>query len=321
MVNTQMARDVFDGLSAPCKFLSSKYFYDERGDALFRAIMSLPEYYLTRAELEIFEDQADALIDGLGVKRDQHFAIVELGAGDGMKTLHLLRTLSEQGFSFDYRPVDISGSALDHLQSSLKATLPDISIKPFCGDYFSALHEFSLIDEPMAVLFLGSNIGNMSDDLAAEFLAGLDQQLAVGDTLLLGVDLIKEKDIVLPAYNDAKGVTAQFNLNVLHRLNTELGANFCVEKFYHEPHYSEATGIAESFLVSKERQQVDFEYEGRSFLFEKGEKIHTEISRKYNQEILKTITGKTALEMELCLTDSAGYFMDIVFRKANDAVP
>lgn len=315
-MNEQFKRDVENGLSQNPKRLSSKYFYDARGDELFVQIMHLPEYYLTKAEFEIFSDQTEQLVEALQLDRNQRFELVELGAGDGAKTKELLRYLVEKGFKFDYLPIDISQHALDELRKSLSLEIPTLSVKTQQGDYFEVLQSLSDSDLPKAVLFLGSNLGNMLDDRATEFIHALSDSLNAGDRVLMGLDLIKSAEIVVPAYNDRQGVTAAFNLNLLRRINRELGADFDLDRFEHRVEYTEKEGIVKSFLESSEKQEVVIAELGKAFYFEKGERIHTEISRKYNDELLDQFIAETPLEISTRLTDSKGLFADYVLSKA-----
>ncbi|AWW00051.1 L-histidine N(alpha)-methyltransferase [Arcticibacterium luteifluviistationis] len=308
---SQFEKDVKDGLSRSPKYLSSKYFYDKKGDELFVQIMNMPEYYLTRAEFEIFKEQTTEIIESLGVRPDSYFELVELGAGDGTKTKELLKVLVNQGFKFDYVPVDISSNALNQLQSSLKEEMEELSVKIRKGDYFEVLESLKFTNTPKVILFLGSNIGNLEDEQAHQFMNELAAVLNSGDKLLLGVDLIKAEEVVLPAYNDKAGITKAFNLNLLSRINNELDANFDIENFTHQPEYSETTGIAKSFLVSTKAQSVKINGSG-TFEFKAGEKIHTEISRKYSDEIIVKITKNTKFRLQEKLQDSKGYFADYI---------
>lgn len=307
--------DVHEGLSRTPKTLPSKYFYDKRGDELFMQIMDLPEYYLTRAELEIFTEQTDPLIDKLGVSPGQHFELIELGAGDGTKTQNLLQALLEQNYSFDYLPVDLSHNVLEHLQKFLTEQMPDLAIKPERGDYLEIIGKLNASSVPKIVLFLGSNIGNLTDLQASKFIYDLGRHLNPGDKLLLGVDLVKSEDIVLPAYNDAQGVTRDFNLNLLRRINAELDADFDLSAFEHRPEYEEEVGVAKSFLVSTSDQSVTLGSNGNSYQFAKGEKILTEISRKYNEDIVGEILQSTDFEVIDILTDSKDYFADYIIER------
>jgi dimethylhistidine N-methyltransferase len=311
-MNKQFLEDVDAGLSREQKSLPSKYFYDKSGDELFMQIMDLPEYYLTRAELEIFTRQTTQMIDSLGVDHDTRFDLIELGPGDGIKTKKLMGALFQQGFQFDYLPIDISSNVLEHLQGELSTDIPGLSVKPMQGDYFKVLGDIKNSQHPKVVLFLGSNIGNLRDRQAARFIDHLADNLDEGDKLLLGVDRIKPAEIVLPAYDDEKGVTKQFNLNLLRRINRELGANFKLDQFEHVAEYTEEEGIAKSFLKSTCDQVVGIPAAGKTYTFEQGDKIHTEISRKYDTEVMSDILSETDFRIIDELTDSKRFFIDYI---------
>jgi len=308
----QFKKDVERGLSESPKRLSSKYFYDARGDELFVQIMNLPEYYLTDTEFEIFSQKTEQLVDALGCDPDQPFELVELGAGDGTKTKELLRFLLEKGYQFEYLPIDISQHALDSLEASLKKEMPELSVTTLQGDYFEVLNALRESQKPKVVLFLGSNLGNMLDDIATKFIHGLSDSLNPNDKVMMGLDLIKSADIVIPAYNDSQGVTAAFNLNLLRRINRELGGNFDLDNFQHRVEYTEKEGIVKSFLESQKDHEVIIPTIGKAFYFEKGERIHTEISRKYNDALLDQFIADTPLQIVDRLTDSKGLFADYV---------
>jgi dimethylhistidine N-methyltransferase len=308
-------KDVNEGLSKTSKTLPSKYFYDAIGDQIFVKIMHMPEYYLTRAEHEIFKNKTSEIITSLNIKKDIKFDIIELGAGDGTKTKLLLRDLVEKKYQFKYLPIDISKDALNNLKTSLNKEIKTLKVETKQGDYFHVLDDLKSHKNKKIILFLGSNIGNMSDEEAKQFLEKLGNTMHKDDIILLGTDLIKNKDIVLPAYSDESGVTKSFNLNLLTRINKELEANFDVDKFNHLATYTENEGIARSFLVSKEKQEVEIKSLQKSFLFDKDEKIHTEDSRKYNNEILEGLLANTSLKISSKLTDSNNYFADYILTK------
>ncbi|MGL1888383.1 MAG: L-histidine N(alpha)-methyltransferase [Reichenbachiella sp.] len=307
----QFKQTVDEGLRKTPKQLPSKYFYDKKGDALFVKIMQMPEYYLTRAEHEIFRDKTNDLIESLGLCSSEHKELIELGAGDGTKTFELLNALREVEYPFEYCPVDISKNALNLLESAVNKQCPGLKVTPLQGDYFEVLEKLKDSDHKKVVLFLGSNIGNLHDDQASQFLKLLRDTLNVGDKLLLGVDLLKSKDIVLPAYNDKEGITREFNLNLLHRINRELDADFEVESFEHRPEYDEEIGIAESYLESLQEQTVRINGTG-VYTFKKGERIHTEISRKYNDAILARILEGTGFTITAKLMDQNELFADYI---------
>ncbi|MCK0131150.1 L-histidine N(alpha)-methyltransferase [Flavobacteriaceae bacterium F08102] len=311
----QFKTDVEAGLSQEPKTISSKYFYDAKGDALFVEIMKMPEYYLTRAEYEIFSQQTEAIIAALGLDKNRYFELIELGAGNGQKTKELLKVLVNKEFDFAYFPVDISANALSKLEDDLAEEIPLLNVQTQQGEYFKVLSRIRETPFRKVILFLGSNIGNMKDELASKFIYQLGANLRPQDRVFLGVDLIKPKSIILPAYNDKAGITEAFNLNLLHRINRELDANFDLDKFRHCPEYSERDGIAKSFIESKIDQTVTINKVNKTFQFKKGERIHTEISRKYNDEIIKKILLSTDFEILDKLTDSHGYFADYVLNR------
>lgn len=308
-------KDIEKGLNSSPKTLPSKYFYDEIGDDLFVKIMHSDEYYLTRAELDIFTNQTLNIISDLQLDKETYFELIELGAGDGLKTKQLLKKLVDEGYKFDYLPVDISQNALDNLETSVNKELPKVSIKTQQGDYFEVLESLKSSKAPKVVLFLGSNIGNMRDEVAAQFIYNLGSNLNANDKLLLGVDLIKSADIVKPAYNDSKGYTRDFNMNLLFRINKELGGDFNLEQFKHEPEYEESEGIAKSFIVSQTEQDVFIESINKTFHFNEGEKIATEISRKYNDQIIHNLIEKTNFSVISKLTDSKDYFANYILNR------
>lgn len=310
---SQFAQDVDEGLSSHPKRLSSKYFYDSNGDKLFQQIMNLEEYYLTRAELNIFETQKERMLeifDSGGA-----FRIVELGAGDGMKTKVLLKYFQEEGAEFSYNPVDISANVLEDLQESMRSELPDLVINPLAGDYFTVLSDLKFRSHKRnIVFFLGSNIGNFRHDLAVAFLSSIQQNLEPGDNLLIGFDLKKDPKRILRAYDDSKGVTRAFNLNLLHRINAELGGNFNVDEFDHNPIYDPMTGECRSYLVARTPQEVYIADLEKTFKFEAWEPIYMEVSKKYDLQEIAGLASETGFQVETNLTDSEGLFVDSIWK-------
>ncbi|WP_026777499.1 L-histidine N(alpha)-methyltransferase [Polaribacter sp. Hel_I_88] len=314
-MNNIFKKEVQQGLDSTPKKLPSKYFYDKIGDALFVKIMNSPEYYLTRCEFDIFKNKTHELINSFDIQKDSYFELIELGAGDGLKTKELLKVLVNENYNFDYFPIDISSNALSLLKENLKSEIPKLSIKTLQGDYFKVLDTLKTSKNPKIILFLGSNIGNMNDELASKFIYNLGDNLNSGDKLLLGVDLIKSEEIVGPAYNDSQGITAKFNMNLLDRINKELEANFNINQFKHHPEYNEEEGIAKSFIMSTADQSVEIKAIGKKYHFKKGEKIHTEISRKYNDDLIKKIISKTDFSLKTKILDSKAYFADYVLNR------
>ena len=308
-------QSVTEGLGGAEKCLSSRYFYDDRGSELFAQIMKLPEYYLTRSEMQIFTEQSNLICQSLGIKADK-LEVVELGAGDGSKTQHLLKQLLKSDAQITYRPIDISSGALGSLKQQMHTALPDLTIQILCGDYFEKLEQLQETVQQKLVLFIGSNLGNLDDTQAKSFIQRLSNTLNPGDYLLLGLDMIKPEQIVLPAYSDAAGITAEFNLNLLRRINRELDANFDLGSFKHVAEYQESEGFARSYLQSLKHQTVTLGASGDQFTFQQGEKIHTEISRKYSDELLAELIQGCQLTLERKFTDTKGYFADYLLQKS-----
>ena len=227
----------------------------------------------------------------------------------------MLKKLLKQNYDFIYHPIDISGNVLNQLEESLNDEMPELNTRPKQGLYFDALASLKKSDHKKIVLFLGSNIGNLDDEQAADFLYHLGSNFRHDDILLLGVDLKKSRDIILPAYNDPQGITASFNLNILDRINRELGGNFERNNFSHAPEYLEDKGVANSFLISLAEQSVYIKSLDKTFNFTKGEKIHTEISRKYDEEILQRIIADTDFFLDAKICDSKAYFADYILKR------
>jgi len=307
------AKDINDGLSAQNKSLPSRYFYDKKGDELFIKIMKMPEYYLTDAELEIFNCQTALLIDSFGMN-GEHFEIVELGAGDGLKVVNLLKQLN--GSNFTYAPIDISKNAIVKLKSRVLGEIPSLDFDGRQGEYFEVLDSLKDVGKKV-ILFLGSNIGNLSDERAHDFMLKISQSMNAHDRLLIGFDLKKDPEIIERAYDDPHGFTRDFNLNLLSRINNELDGEFDIGKFEHVPKYDQEKGIALSYLESLEDQIVFIGAIGKSFKFKKGEQIHTEISRKYDLQIINKIAKDTGLIVKDTFYDSQKYFVDVLFEKEN----
>jgi L-histidine Nalpha-methyltransferase len=303
--------DVIHGLRSVPKRLHSKYFYDAVGDKLFQDLMNCKEYYPTRCELEIFSkktaDIGRALIGG-----GDGFDLIELGAGDAMKSTFLLKYLLEQKAGFTYLPIDISANVISYLNAALPATLPGLKITGLNGDYFDMLEKAaSLSNKRKVVLFLGSNIGNMSIIEAGAFLKRLRDHLNPGDMLLVGMDLKKNPKTVLAAYNDKGGITKRFNLNLLTRINRELGADFNIKQFEHYPTYDPDTGACKSYLVSLADQQVKIGDEAVRFL--KDECIFMEISQKFTIEQTDQIAINNGFKPVNRFFDRKKWFIDVIW--------
>ncbi len=308
------ASSVLEGLGSEPKRLESRYFYDDRGDALFREITGLPEYYLTACEREILSCQPEAML--ADYEAGTPLDVVELGAGDGTKSRHLLEAAMRKGFDLRYVPIDISAAALDHLSDHMRARLPGLEVAPSRGDYLTSLHELhEKSSRPELLLFLGSNIGNYPDDEALALLASLAREMADEDMMLVGFDLRKDPWTIHRAYNDSAGLTREFNLNLLERINRELGGDFDLDAFDHYEPYDPVAGVASSFLVSLAQQTVAIDSLDREFEFEPFELIHTEISRKYSPGEIDHLAGQSGLSIVRTLHDRREYFADVLMRK------
>jgi dimethylhistidine N-methyltransferase len=308
------AEDVRAGLSSNPKTLKPKYFYDALGSQLFEAICRLPEYYLTRAEGEIFERHSAEIIAQL----PRPVSIVELGSGSSVKTRFLIEAaLAGQG-ELLYQPVDISATILELSAEKLLRDYPKLRIAGQVCDY---TRDFAIAErrdeERMLVLFLGSNIGNYTPDEARALLSQFRRALRAGDGLLLGADLKKAAAILEPAYDDALGVTAAFNLNLLVRINHELGGDFDPARFRHRAVFNEERSRVEMHLVSLAEQKVNLRGLGLQVGFQSGETIHTENSYKYDLTQLEALAEGAGFEPARTWFDSEQRF-SCSFWLAND---
>lgn len=304
------ADDVLRGLSATPKFLSSKYFYDDEGSRLFQQIMDLPEYYLTRAEFEIFSTKTQEIFQAF-TTASAEFDLIELGAGDGTKTAVLIDYFLKQAADFSYLPIDISQEAVNSLTEKFKNEFPTLSINPQTGDYFRRLETLKTESKRRKIiLFLGSNIGNFSDEQARDFFGQLRHVMNDDDLLFVGFDLQKDPRVILQAYDDAQGVTAEFNLNLLTRINRELGADFNLPDFSHYAIYRPNECAARSFLISRKTQTVHIEALNKSFDFAAWEPIFMEISQKYSLQMIENIAEASGFRVAKNFFDSKHYFVD-----------
>ncbi|MCH9614349.1 MAG: Histidine N-alpha-methyltransferase [Chlamydiia bacterium] len=306
--------DVVSGLSAPQKHLPSKYFYDKRGDNLFQQIMEMPEYYLTRAELEIFLEQSKEIIESMKLGQTVH--VYEFGAGDGVKSLLFLEALLRQGLDIHFHPIDISQNALDFLQGNLLEMDLKPHYQPIHATYQEALESLPLAHTDNRIfMFIGSSIGNLTHPQAREFLAKISDKMTSPDYMLLGVDKMKDPNIILDAYNDASGVTSAFNLNLLRRINDELGGDFNLDDFEHYPTYNPETGETKSYLMSLKDQTVTLKQANLSFSFKRFESIHTELSQKYTPGMIKDLANSAFLHLDQTFTDKEELFLECLLTK------
>jgi L-histidine Nalpha-methyltransferase len=308
------AKDVALGLMSNPKVMPPKYFYDELGSRLFEAICFLPEYYLTRAESEILREHADEIVAAIASPA----RVVELGSGSAEKTRYLIEAMLRRQETLHYLPIDISDASLERSSLELLHLYSNLRITAYAADYFTALRSLKSADENerTIALFLGSNIGNFNSDEALNFLHEVRKVLRSEDGLLIGVDLKKSADILVPAYDDALGITAAFNRNLLVRINRELNADFHLEKFLHRAIYNEALGRIEAHLASTEKQVVRINALDLEIHFEQGETIHTENSYKFDLEQLAALASATGFSLEKSWFDQARRFSFNLFTAA-----
>ncbi len=282
------------GLGGTPKTLPSQFFYDATGSRLFEEICDLPEYYLTRAEAEILEQAAPDLAANLPDVR----AVVELGSGSAVKTETLLRAF-ERDRPLCYAPIDVSRAALEESVERLEARHPDLEIRPAVAEYEAGLDELREEDLGATLtLWLGSSIGNLRKKHAAAFVGRLAGGMKPEDRLLVGIDLRKDRATLEAAYDDEAGVTARFDLNLLTRINRELGGHFEPGAFRHVVHYDEPTGSVQSFLESQVDQHVRIDALEIEIAFAAGERIHTEDSHKYSREEIDALAAQAGLRLE-----------------------
>ena len=314
-VVSQFLTDVIKGLTSTPKKLDSKYFYDAIGDQLFQDLMNCAEYYPTDCELDIFANQTANLAKAIMGDGTEAFDLIELGAGDAMKSTYLLRYLLDQGVDFTYLPIDISAHVIEDLDNNLSKTLPGLKFEGLNGEYFQMLQKAAALSKNRkVVLFLGSNIGNMPVVEAEHFCAELHHRLSPGDMVLIGFDLKKNPKTILAAYNDEEGITRKFNLNLLTRINKELGADFDVDQFDHFPTYDPETGACRSYLVSLADQKVHIADHNESIHFQQDEFIYMEISQKFTIYQTEEMAKKTGFEKVNYLLDTKNWFADAIWR-------
>jgi len=295
---------VSDGLSRSPRSLPPKLFYDAAGSALFDRITELPEYYLTRTERAILQSHAPEMIATAG----KALEVVELGAGSASKTDILLDAVLRRQLRCRYCPIDVSPEALALAEKRLRAALPALRVRPVVADYTNGLVLPSRNGHRRLALYLGSSIGNFDPADAIAVLRKLRRHMRSGDALLLGTDLAKSKSVLLPAYDDAQGVTAAFNKNMLVRLNRELGANFDLDRFRHVAVWNARESRIEMHLESTARRTVTIPAIGLTVEFERGERIHTENSYKYTAAAVDAMLGESGFRRERTWSDERGWF-------------
>ena len=306
--------DIRNGLTAIPKFLPSKYLYDQRGNRIFQQIMNMPEYYLTDCELEIFRNAKSEFLSHFQAG-DSDFHLIEFGAGDGTKTKVLLEYFTREGAGFIYNPIDISGKIIEELSGKLRALYPELKVDPVNREYFDALDEISVqCCGRKVILFLGSNIGNFRSQESLDFFRAISGRLNPGDLLLTGFDLKKDPDLILKAYNDPAGITSDFNINLLERINRELEADFNPDAFFHCPVYDPGKGEARSYLVSRRKQEVRIGKLSMTVCFSNWETIFMEVSKKYDIHQIRDLAENTGFSVVDNFYDSRRYFVDSLWK-------
>lgn len=298
----RMLEEVRAGLSARPKTLPSKYFYDARGSRLFDEITRLPEYYLTRAERTLLEEWIPAWVAELRPR-----SLVELGAGSAEKTRIILSAMTRLGTAELYVPVDMSGAFLHEIAARLRDDYPTLAIAPLVADLTRPFELPADLPGPTLFAFLGSTIGNFEGDDAVRLLRRVRSAMSPGDRFLLGVDLKKDPGVLEAAYNDSRGVTAQFNRNILRVLNRELGADFDPQGFEHRAFYAAARARIEMHLVASRDQEVRIPGIG-AIRFREGETIRTEVSCKYDRARVEDLFRGAGLSLHEWVPDRQGWF-------------
>lgn len=297
-----LVEDIRQGLTDTPKHIPSRYLYDERGCELFEAITELPEYYVTRAEEDLLRRHAEEI-----VRATQPPSLVEIGAGSCRKTSLIIDAARRLGYAGDFTPFDISEEAVRAASGELVSRFPGLRVHGVVGDFEKHLEAIPRLGRQL-VLFLGSTIGNLEPDERVAFLRQVRALLEPGDSFLLGVDLVKSEEALNAAYNDAQGVTAAFNLNLLSFLDRELGADFVPDAFQHVAYYDRDLQRVELHLKSRRQQEVHVPGAGLTVRFEAGECLHTEISTKFTEATASESLRAAGLRLRHWYTDSEERF-------------
>lgn len=304
------SHDVRKGLAATPKALPAKYFYDACGSKLYERICALPEYYPYRAEQEILATFGRQIHEQIG-----HLPLVELGPGNASKTRHLLAHYERAGNNFVYCPVEIERIIMLHTAKLLLADFPHLTISALHADFAQQPDVIQQLDlEVKAIAFLGSSMGNFTTPESLTFLRRMQDMMGIDDVFLLGIDLKKSPRLLCPAYDDAQGVTAAFNLNLLRRINRELGGNFDLDTFEHVALYNESLGRIEMHLRSLRTQDIAITELAQSVRFVCGETIHTENSYKYSLDDIRSLAAQANLRLEQTWLDRQRLFLVALLR-------
>jgi L-histidine N-alpha-methyltransferase len=304
------ADDVRKGLAAEKKYLMPKYFYDQRGSELFEKICSTEEYYVTRTEADILKKYSGEITSANCNKKH----LVELGSGSSVKTEYLIDSLIKAKKEIHYMPIDVSDIIISSSENLVEETA-GLKVSGFISEYEKGLSFISeTYSEPKLIMFLGSSIGNFDFLQSVRFVSFIRSRMKKGDSLLIGFDMKKDTNVLNAAYNDKSGYTAEFNLNLLKRINTELCGNFELKKFKHLAFFNEEHSIIEMHLVSLEEQDVSIESMGERIHFRKGEYIYTESSYKFTTDMISDIGWFSNMKLTNIWTDEKRYFSLCLFQ-------
>ena len=303
--------DILSGMSKSPKRISCSHLYDTKGSYIFQQIMELPEYYVSDSEIKIFKNSKEEI---LKLINKQAFQVIELGAGDGRKTKILLDYFYRAGSDFEYIPIDISKSTIEGLVQDFKKDLPKLAVKGMVCEYGEALSILAKNNIMKIVLFIGSSLGNFNNQEAQDFCCNLNSFLSPGDLFLLGVDMVKDTNIILDAYNDSQGITESFNMNLLDRINHELDGNFDKKLFQYHVHYDPIQKAIQCYLVSKQKQKIRIGELAKDFYFDAWEAMHTESSHKFTKEDINNLAQASNFDIITSFQDEKGYFSDTVWQ-------
>ena len=304
---TELIREVQNGLYARPRFLKPWMFYDESGSRLFEQITALPEYYPTRTERSLLETHADAIVAS-ACADSQPLRLLELGAGTAAKTCLLLAAAARRQIDVLYMPLDVSADALEIARQGIEGEFPRVLIEPVVVNYVNSPPKLEEFEGPTLALYLGSSIGNFTPEESRTILRNVGSQLQCGDALVLGTDLLKDESMLVAAYDDQDGVTAAFNLNVLNRLNRELGADFDLAGFRHCVRWNRIESRIEMHVESLCDQRVQIPPAGLDLHFGEGETIHTENSYKFTDKTLGALLSDSGFEVECAWKDERHWY-------------
>ncbi len=315
--NSTFEKEILAGLLSNPKSLPSKYFYDKRGNEIFDEIMNLDEYYVTSCEYEILNTYKEEFLKLFSSQFSKEFQLIELGAGDASKTKLLIAHFIKGFNNFSYSPIDLSSDSINNLKNSLDSEFPTLQVNEFVLDYFEALDSINKDSNGASkiIMLLGSSLGNLSKAELKKFLMELHERLKEKDFVLFGFDLKKNPYTILNAYNDHSGVTSDFNLNLLNRINKELDADININGFYHYPNYDPVSGKAKSYLISKFAQEVYLKRVKTKITFRKHEPIFMEVSKKFNTNEIESLANNSGFYVYKNFFDKINFYCNSVWKK------